>query len=128
MNEQGQRAYNGGQMIVIRSKSVDNFSNEKRKVVLVKMKIWCRNAMMFDVGRDMLVMRMSGLQRRIVGMRLVVVPILLVSPKIDFVAIGLDAFSSKIKQFFHIKPDLLFEENGARHFTHMRAKSLQDKR
>ena len=44
------------------------------------------NAMMLEVGMDMLVMRMIGLQRRIVGMRLIVVPVLLVATAIDFIA------------------------------------------
>ncbi len=64
-----------------------NLGNQRRQVGLVKAHVDRWNGVLLDVRRHMLVMRMRGCQRRLVWVRLGVIPIQLLLTFPDLVAV-----------------------------------------
>ena len=64
-----------------------NLHNQRRQVWLKEAHVGRWNAVLLDVGRNMLVMRMRGCQQRLIRVRLGVVPIQFLAILPDFVAL-----------------------------------------
>ena len=71
----------------------------------------CGNAVTFDVRWQMLVMRESWRQRRIIGMWKVIVPIQPFFVPIQFIAVRGDQFCIEIEFFPQTEPDAVGEED-----------------
>ncbi len=84
--------------------------------------------MMFDIGMNVLMMGMCRLQGKIIGMRLIIVPIEFFALVVDFVAVGFDALFAKVDQLFDVQPDLPVEKYGAQNFADLWTMAFENQR
>ena len=76
-----------------------NLSNQHRQVGVGEAYLWCRNAVVPDVGWHVLVVRKCWGEGYIVRVRKVVVPVQALFAPINFIAIGRDQGRIKVQLF-----------------------------
>jgi hypothetical protein len=75
--------------------------NQERQVQPRKRNLWCRNAMMLDVGGNVFVMRMGSGQYRIVGMPGGIIPPHPFPGTVQLIAVAADRSTIQVEQFPH---------------------------
>ncbi len=98
-----------------------NLANQFGQVWLFEVQLGSGDTMVFDVGRDMFVVRESRGERRIVGVRPAVVPIKFVGSLVDLVAIIYDSPSSEIDRLKNTKKDAFSKNDLAADLRRVRA-------
>lgn len=109
-------------------KGVLDLLDQAGQVRLVETEVEGRDPVAFDIGRNMLVMRIAAAKRRIVGMRLRIVPVQSLTLSLHLVAVCLDHAAGEVQILPYPEGNALLELERTRYFGNRRTPTDYHKR